>query len=358
MPNRAKPGPGVGGEMAISSIQINGMDIAAGALVTIDLPLPNLYTHTPVNMPVRVLRGKRAGPTLLVNAAIHGDEINGVEIIRRLLTQPALKRLRGTLIAVPVVNVLGFINHSRYLPDRRDLNRSFPGSQRGSLASRLANLFLEELFCLADYGIDLHTGAIHRDNLPQIRANMGDEATRQLAEAFGAPVILDSGEKIIDGSLRKIAFERNVPYVVYEAGEALRFDEFCIRAGVRGIISAMRSLNMLPKRPRRNIRTPVIAESSRWLRAPQSGIVRVAKPLGAHVQKDQVLALISDPFGEQESPVEARFDGIIVGRSNLPLVNEGDALFHVAQVAKPGSVEAYVELYHEELNEKPELAGF
>ena len=341
-------------------LYINGAAILPGARVTIDLPLPNLYTHTPMTMPVRVLRGKRPGPTLLVSAALHGDEINGVEIIRRLVTLPMLKRLRGTLLAVPVVNVLGFINHSRYLPDRRDINRSFPGSHKGSLTSRLANLFVEELFSKANYGIDLHTGAIHRDNLPQIRANLSIPDVRQFAEAFGTPVILDSGDKLIDGSLRKLAFERDVPYIVYEAGEALRFDELCIRAGVRGVISAMRWLGMLPASPparvSKSARKPAIAESSSWLRAPQSGIVRAAKPLGTRVDKDQPLAVISDPFGEQESELKARFDGIIVGRSNIPLVNEGDAVFHVARVPKPGSLEAYVEHYHEELSDAPELA--
>ena len=344
--------------MPPDTLVINGEEIPPGARVTIDLPLPYLYTHTPMSMPVRVLRGRRSGPVLLVSAALHGDEINGVEIIRRLVTLPLLKRLRGTLIAVPVVNVLGFINHSRYLPDRRDLNRSFPGSNKGSLTARLANLFVEELFSKATHGIDLHTGAIHRDNLPQIRANLVIPEIRQLAEAFGAPVILDSGATLIDGSLRKAAFEGNVPYIVYEAGEALRFNEFCIRAGVRGVIAVMRWLGMLPASSRlsKNPRKPAIAESSSWLRAPQSGIVRAAKSLGARVEKDQMLALISDPFGEQESELKARFDGIIVGRSNIPLVNEGDAVFHVARVAKPGSLEAYVEHYHEELSVAPELA--
>ena len=340
-----------------NSLSICGTDIGLGSRTTIDLPLPNLYTHTPMYMPIRVVRGKRSGPTLLVSAAIHGDEINGVEIIRRLLAHPILKRLRGTLIAVPVVNVFGFIGHSRYLPDRRDLNRSFPGSDQGSLTARLANLFIEELFSKADYGIDLHTGAIHRSNLPQIRATLAVPEIRTIAEAFGAPVILDSGAKLIDGSLRKIAIEQRIPYIVYEAGEALRFDELAIRAGIRGIISVLRALAMLKSgKSVKPVRGPVIARRSSWLRAPQSGILRAAKTLGARVEKDEVLAWISDPFGEQESPVPARFTGIIIGRSNLPLVNEGDALFNVASVPKPGEVEEGLENYHEELADMDELA--
>lgn len=338
-----------------AELRINGTPIEAGSAVTVELPLPNLYTHTPMRLPVRVIRGRREGPCLLVNAALHGDEINGVEIIRRLLAMPLLRRLRGTLIAVPVVNMLGFLSHSRYLPDRRDLNRSFPGSDQGSLAARLANLFLAELFSKATHGIDLHTGAIHRANLPQIRANMGHSEVAALAEAFGAPVILDS-DKLVEGSLRKVASQHGIPYLVYEAGEALRFDELSIRAGVRGVIAVMRYLEMLPvMRTGRRLK-PMIARQSSWMRAPQSGIVRAAKSLGAWVEQGHALAWIGDPFGESDAPVRARFAGLVVGRINLPLVNEGEALFHIASVPARGGLEAHLESYHEELADAPELA--
>lgn len=337
------------------ALSINGTPVAPGSAVTVELPLPNLYTHTPMRLPVRVIRGRTDGPCLLVNAALHGDEINGVEIIRRLLAMPLLRRLRGTVVAVPVVNVLGFLSHSRYLPDRRDLNRSFPGSDQGSLAARLASLFLTELFSKATHGIDLHTGAIHRANLPQIRANLAVPAVQAMAEAFGAPVILDS-DKLVDGSLRKVAFERGIPYIVYEAGEALRFDELSIRAGVRGVVAVMRQLGMLPT-VRSGRRLPaVIARQSSWMRAPQSGIVRAARALGTWIEQDQALAWIGDPFGESDAPVRARFAGIVVGRINLPLVNEGEALFHIAAVPRRGVLEARLESYHEELAETPELA--
>lgn len=337
--------------MASELLTINGVNIAPGQQITLDIPLPHLYTHTPMTMPVRVVRGRLTGPVLLVSAALHGDEINGVEIIRRLLALPTLRRIRGTLIAVPVVNVMGFINQSRYLPDRRDLNRCFPGSHSGSLAARLADVFVGELFSKATHGIDLHTGAIHRSNLPQVRANMSSTGARELAEAFNAPVILDSGTRMIDGSLREYAHKNEVPFIVYEAGEALRFDEFCIRAGVRGVVAAMRYLEMLPKRrTKRESPQSVVTESSSWLRAPQSGILRAAKPLGTLVESGQTLALITDPLGEQESEVNAAFDGIIVGCSRIPMVHEGDALFHVARTARSDAVEAYVEHYHEELS--------
>ncbi|MFO1352159.1 MAG: succinylglutamate desuccinylase/aspartoacylase family protein [Gammaproteobacteria bacterium] len=334
------------------TLRIFDTDIVPGERATIDIPLPNLYTHTRMHMPVRVIRGSRPGPRLLVSAALHGDEINGVEIIRRLLSASLLDALRGTLIAVPVVNVFGFVAHSRYLPDRRDLNRTFPGSKSGSLTARLAHLFLEELFAKASHGIDLHTGAIHRTNLPQVRAQIAIPEVRAMAEAFGAPVILDSDE-LVEGSLRQVAMRRGIPYIVYEGGEALRFDESAISAGVKGVLATMRSLAMLP--PAKPIRRqPVIARDSSWVRAPQSGIVRAAKALGARVAKDEVLAWVSDPFGEQEEAVRARFAGLIVGRINNPLVNEGEALFHIARLDQPASADPQSAERHEELSVGPD----
>ena len=166
--------------------------IPARSRVLIELPLPPLYTHTPLSLPVHVIRGAKDGPRLFVSAAIHGDELNGTEIIRRLLKQPVLKRIRGTLVAVPIVNIYGLLHHSRYLPDRRDLNRSFPGSDKGSLAARLAHIFMTEIVDNCTHGIDLHTGAIHRSNLPQIRANLDDEETARLANDFGVPVLFNA----------------------------------------------------------------------------------------------------------------------------------------------------------------------
>ncbi|MEX2468605.1 MAG: succinylglutamate desuccinylase/aspartoacylase family protein, partial [Pseudohongiellaceae bacterium] len=255
-------------------LHINGHELIRGQRATIELPLPSLYTHTQLEMPVQVLRGKKSGPTLFLSAAIHGDEINGVEIIRRVLNQKALARLRGTLIAVPVVNIFGFLYQSRYLPDRRDLNRSFPGSEGGSLAARIAHLFLNDIVAHCTHGIDLHTAAIHRENFPHIRAVLDDEETKRMAAAFASPVILNS--EIIDGSLRKAVEARGVNIIVYEAGEALRFNEFAIRAGVRGVISVMREIGMLP--PSKTLKKKPFTEAaseSMWIRSPQSGIVRL-----------------------------------------------------------------------------------
>lgn len=338
-------------------IVINGFEVAPGSRETIDLPVAKLYTHTMLAMPLHVVNGKRDGPRLFVSGAIHGDELNGVEIIRRLLKLPALKRLRGTLIAIPIVNVHGFLDRSRYLPDRRDLNRSFPGHERGSLASRVANLFMEEIVAQCTHGIDLHTGGLNRSNLPQIRANLDDAETTRLAEAFGTPVLINAN--IRDGSLRQAAVEQGIPMLLYEAGEALRFDEVSIRAGVNGIIHVMRALGMLPAVRKRKVQyKPVIARSSSWVRSSESGILRAMVTLGTQVEKETLLGVVADPFGEREVEIRAPYKGIIVGRSNLPLVHEGEALFHLARFQKLdaalSSVEEFTESYEPEVIYPPE----
>ncbi len=312
-------------------VTIGGVEVKAGERRTIDLPVTDLSTHTPITMPIHVVRGRRPGPSLFVCAALHGDEINGVEVIRRLLRLTALKRLHGTLIAVPIVNVLGFLSQSRYLPDRRDLNRSFPGSAQGSLAGRLARLFLDEIVANSTHGIDLHTAAIHRDNFPQIRANLDDPECERLAQAFGVPLVINTGFR--EGSLREAAASHSVPVMVYEAGEALRFDESSIRAGVKGVVRVMRALEMVPpssRGARQRVKSLVI-RSSKWVRAPHSGLLRSATALGSSVREGQVLGVVADPFGENEVEVRASIGGVVIGRSNIPLVHEGDALFHIAR---------------------------
>jgi len=334
-------------------LTISGVTFKPGSRTTVELPAGRLYTHTPMTVPVHVVRGKSSGPRLFISAAIHGDEINGVEIIRRLLKLPALKRLKGTIIAVPIVNIHGLINHSRYLPDRRDLNRSFPGSEKGSLAARLAYMFMNEIVTQSTHGIDLHTGALHRDNLPQIRANLDDKETNNLAIAFDVPVIISSNLR--DGSLREAAAEYGIPMLLYEAGEALRFNEVSIRAGVKGIINVMRSLGMLApskSKSRKNIE-PVVARSSSWVRASDSGILRAMVPLGSRVKKDTLLGVVADPFGETESRITSPFNGIVIGRTNLPLVNEGDALYHIARFEDIHEIQAKVDEF--QIEHEPEL---
>lgn len=310
-------------------LQIGEHYILPGQTKKIELPVAKLYTDSDVNLPVYIIRGKKAGPTLFISAAIHGDEINGIEIIRRLINLKRFKISSGTLIAVPMVNVYGVVNQSRYMPDRRDLNRSFPGSSKGSLAARVANIFLTEIVSHCDYGIDLHTGAIHRSNLPQIRADLSDQETLNLAEAFGVPVILNAG--VVEGSLREAAVKNKTKMLLYEAGEALRFDEFSIRAGIKGIVNVLRYLKMMPKgRSNKKHVTHFIANNTGWVRATTSGIVTHHYHLGDQVKKGDVLAHVGSPYGELLGEVIANKSGVIIGKQNIPLVQEGEAMYHIA----------------------------
>lgn len=332
--------------MAGKAIVIGNTEIPPGARETVELAVANLYTHTHLTMPVHIVNGRRDGPTLFLTAAIHGDELNGVEIIKRVLTRSTLKELRGRILAVPIVNIFGFINQSRYLPDRRDLNRSFPGRSTGSIAARMANIVATEIVAHADFGIDLHTGAVDRTNLPQIRADLSDAETRRMAEAFGAPVVIDANVRA--GSLREHASSNGVPTLLYESGEALRFDELSINAGVRGVMRVMRTLGMLPPRTKKTASmTPTYANTTIWVRAPMSGIITTQCRLGQRVKDQEVLAKIADPFGEVEIDVTASASGIVIGRSTSPLTHEGDALFHLARFDDTREAKATVDEFHD-----------
>jgi uncharacterized protein len=327
---------------------IAGESIKPGETKHINLHTVSLYTDTDMAIPVFVKRGKREGPIMFVSAAIHGDELNGIEIISRLINSKSINGLKGTLIAVPFVNGYGVLSQSRYMPDRRDLNRSFPGSKKGSLAGRIAHLFLDEIVSKCDYGIDLHTGAIHRTNLPQIRANLDDEQTMEMAKAFGVAVLINSNLR--DGSLREAADSLGSKVLLYEAGEALRFDELSIRAGVKGIINVMRSLGMLSKRrTKANLVEPFVARQSGWVRASDSGFVSHEKTLGDFVNKGDVLATIKDPFGRVLDKVLTNAEGIIIGKQNIPLAQEGEAMYHIAYFRKPDNVAENIEIMHESL---------
>ncbi|MGG7644335.1 succinylglutamate desuccinylase/aspartoacylase family protein [Rhodovulum sp. YNF3179] len=335
-----------------AGFEINGTTVAPGTRRTVDLPVSVMSDHTPVTMSVHVVHGKRPGPTLFVSAAIHGDEVIGVEIVRRLLRSKTLAGLRGTLLAVPIVNTLGFIHQSRYLPDRRDLNRSFPGTVRGSLAARLADLFVTQVVARSDVGIDLHSAAIHRTNLPQIRVSPGRPRALALAEAFGAPVILTSSLR--EGSLRAVAAEHDVEMLLFEAGEALRFDEYAARAGAAGIQRVMRELGMLPAKGIARARAqPLHSVSSYWVRSPAGGLFRPFRSIGEEVDHGGLLGAVSGPFGEVEEEIRADTAGLIVGRANLPVVNEGDALFHVAQIKEHPDPEATVDRLSTQLEGDP-----
>ncbi|HEX6259303.1 MAG TPA: succinylglutamate desuccinylase/aspartoacylase family protein, partial [Woeseiaceae bacterium] len=265
------------------TVVVGKQEIGPGTRQTVELDVANLYTHARLTMPVHVVNGRAEGPTLFLTAAIHGDELNGVEIIKRVLKRPVLKSLRGCILAVPVVNIFGFIDQSRYLPDRRDLNRSFPGRVTGSLAARLANLVATEIVENSTFGIDLHTGPVHRTNFPQIRADLSDPAARRMANAFGAPLVIDANVR--DGTLRQYAGLRGVPTLLYESGEALRLDELSIEAGVNGVMRVLRELDMLPPHSKAaKVVEPTYANDTSWVRAPMSGIINMRCRLGQRVK--------------------------------------------------------------------------
>lgn len=337
-----------------SEFKIAGQTIPKGSRRRLELSVGTLFDRTTMAIPVEIIRGKKDGPVLFVSAAVHGDEINGVEIVKRILKKKRIRvnTLVGTLVAVPIVNVFGFVNNSRYLPDRRDLNRSFPGSPNGSLAGQVAHAFLNEIVAHCTHGIDFHTGAIHRTNLPQIRACLDSEETKILAHAFGVPVVLNAS--IRDGSLRQEAADKGIPMLLFEGGEALRYEEKVIKSGVEGVLAVMEKIGMI--KPLKSKRAPkaketFVAKSSHWVRAPHSGSLSARKFCGDRIEKGDVLGYLSDPFGIEEVPVTAPKTGIIIGMTMLPLVNNGDALFHVATFDDSEAVEESIEVYDEKLTD-------
>lgn len=336
--------------MARAPFVIAGAEIKAGTRHTVELPVAKLYTHTPLHIPVEVVHGRRDGPVLMVCGAIHGDEINGVEIVRQVLKNSNLRYLRGTLLAVPIVNIFGFIQRTRYLPDRRDLNRCFPGSETGSLGGRIAHLLATQVMENVSHIIDLHTGAVHRFNLPQIRAELKNPETARMAEAFGAPIILNASLR--EGSLRAYADSLDIPVITFEGGEALRFDEVVINSGVKGVVRVMRELDMIPakkgpKAPRKRSET---AATSTWVRANIDGIMRPVARLGQRVRKGQRLAMVADPFGEMEVSVLSPVSGIVICVNNLPLVNEGEAIYHVARFDELGEAEKAMDYFRSSMD--------
>ena len=319
-------------DMSANPLDFEGHVARPGTRLSVDLPISRDATGRYVHMPVRIIHGASEGPRLLVSAAVHGDEISGIEVIRRVLAKVKPRRLRGTLITVPIVNPFGFVGYSRYLPDRKDLNRAFPGNEDGSLASQIAYIYRTTLLSRADFAIDLHSAAIHRYNLPQIRVSEDSSRARELARAFNPPIIMVSSLRA--GSLRGVALDEGVPMLLYEAGEALRFDDLTTRTGVNGILRVMEEMGMLELKPsKRQYVEPLESTRSLWLRAPRGGIASVKTLSGRRVSLGQVVASVRDPTDpREESILKSPIEGIVIGHSNLGVKNKGDALLHIAQL--------------------------
>lgn len=307
------------------TITINGIRIEAGEQKEVSFRIARLPTHTTIDLPIYINRGMEDGPVLLITAGLHGDELNGIEIARRLLANNMALPERGTTIVMPVVNIYGFLQNTRALPDGKDLNRSFPGNKTGSLARRVAYTLLNEILPQVDYGLDFHTGGASRSNYPQVRAVLSDSINEELSKAFAPPIIVNS--KFIDKSYRKAAHRKGKHVIVYEAGESMRFDEFAIQEGINGALRLMKHLNMISKAP--DPHESVIIRSTRWVRSRYAGIFHSEVTLGVKVKKRQILGRITDPFGETEYLVRSTMDGHVIGLNYMPVMNAGDALMHI-----------------------------
>ncbi|MDF1662073.1 MAG: succinylglutamate desuccinylase/aspartoacylase family protein [Planctomycetota bacterium] len=303
-------------------------EIKPGTRKRIEIPIARLPTQDTLSLPINVLHGLGEGPTIWLSAAVHGDEINGIEIIRRVLGKLKARGLNGTILAVPVVNVFGFLDQKRALPDGRDLNRSFPGSPKGSLTARLAHLFVTEIVARCQYGLDFHTGARHRSNLPQLRLDFEQEGALECARAFDPPFILAAGTR--DGSLRAHACKKGATTLLFEGGEALRFDEEVIQVAVTGTLNVLEHLGMIPKEERER-GSPIESVKSSWVRARRGGLFRPEVKLGDHVTAKSVIGYIADVYGKTQRTVKAPFSGIVMGLLLNPLVYQGDAVIHLAR---------------------------
>ncbi|HSG30808.1 MAG TPA: succinylglutamate desuccinylase/aspartoacylase family protein [Thermodesulfobacteriota bacterium] len=304
---------------------INGKKVALGENARIDLKIAKLPTHTVIDLPVYIRRSQTDGPVLLITAGLHGDELNGVEIIRRFILSEDSIPTTGTLVILPIVNVYGFLNNSRTMPDGRDLNRSFPGTKEGSLAGRIAYTLMNVVLPHVDYGVDFHTGAVNK-NYPQIRCTFDIPKNLELANAFSPAFIINS--KLRDGSFRRAAQKEGKSILVFEGGESLRFDEVTIKEGIDGIKRLMSYLGMNNSVFISNRETQVIKQSS-WTRATHSGLYRPLVDYGDVVKKKQVIATITDPYGETEYKLKSRLNGYVLAVRTLPIVNRGDAIMHI-----------------------------
>ncbi|MDQ4140252.1 MAG: succinylglutamate desuccinylase/aspartoacylase family protein [Bacteroidota bacterium] len=308
-------------------ITINGKSILPGQNVKTRLLVSRLPSGTVIDIRVYVYRALEDGPVLLLMAGMHGDEVNGIETIRRMIRRKMLYPKRGTVIAIPILNIYGFINFSREVPDGKDVNRSFPGSKSGSLASRVADRFTSEILPYIDYGIDFHTGGASISNYPQIRCLLEYPENERLARAFGAPFIINAGMR--PKSLRKEAFEQGKYIIVYESGESLRLDEKGIKQAIKGSSQVLQELGMQESTPKLIPGQSEVCNKSKWIRAKVSGIFRCRVKNGQYVKTGEVYGSLADPYGNTALSLTSPYSGFIIGINNMTVVNQGDALLHV-----------------------------
>ncbi|QVL56652.1 MAG: succinylglutamate desuccinylase/aspartoacylase family protein [Simkaniaceae bacterium] len=318
-------------------LEICGVKVQPGERLTLALPIPEVYTCAPLHIPMHVIHGKKEGPRLLICATLYGDEANGIDIIHRLLESPVLKALAGTLICIPVMNVYGLINHTRLLPDGHDLAESFPGSEKGSFASRLAHLFTSEIIDLMTHCVNIRSGPKHIYKFPQIYFHPDDHTASHLAKHFGAPIIRPSNEKT--GFFYSEQGKPKCPTIIYEGGEAHRSDDYSIKIGVKGVIRTLKELQMikLKKKPKEN--RFIEAKKTLWLHAPGSGILQIKKTVGTNINKGDALAVVTDPFGSSRAyELFAPVKGMITSMTTYPHVFEGQQLIEITSSTNPHEV--------------------
>ncbi len=320
--------------MPNSNIEVLGHVISRGKGVQLNLDIAKLHTRTKIQVPVIVQRAKNEGPRLLITGGIHGNEINGVEVVRQLISKKYNRPHNGMVICIPVVNVFGFLNQKRQFPDGRDLNRVFPGSPRGSLASRFAYYIIKEIAPLVDYCLDYHTGGDSRFNAPQVRINKNDEDALELARVFGSPFVIRTGQR--EKSFRETMHSLQKKVLLYEGGKSLHIDDEITRTGVAGALRVMQHLGMRDfsgelEKLEVPAADPVLIDSSRWIRAKYSGMFHPTVTLGNLINKGDILGSISDPFGFFERYIKSPLKGYMICINQSPIVNQGDAIFHISR---------------------------
>lgn len=312
-------------------IWIAGQKVSPGEEKLLKINIDRLPTGTLIDIPVYVYNAKEPGPTLLVQGGLHGDEINGIEVIRKMIQENKFRVQKGAVIAVPILNVFGFIHFSRDVPDGKDVNRSFPGSKSGSMASRIAYHYITDILPQVDFGIDLHTGGAQRHNYPQVRYTQEDSISKKIAEIFNAPFAFPS--KLIPGSFRNAARKMGKPSVVFEAGESMRFDNASIEVGMQGVLNVMAHFKMIISIDTKNTENSksIPLTKRKWLRAPTAGMFIPDVGNGAEIKKGEILGIVTDAIALRNKRIKAPYDGFICALNHQAVVNQGDALFHVGQ---------------------------
>ena len=318
--------------MKDKAMQLLGETIYPGESRTIDVEIAKLHTTSKLKIPIIIERSKIDGPVVLFSAGLHGDEMNGTEIVRQLITRKVNKPKRGTIICIPIINVFGFVNQSRQFPDGRDLNRVFPGSKTGSLASRFAYFLVKEIIPMIDYAVDFHAGGASRFNAAQIRIVPNNDELKELASVFNAPFTLYS--KNIAGSFRNACTKLGVKMLLFEGGKSLDLNAQITKEGVDGAKLFLHHLDMLNPKKQADfqIEKSIYIEKSSWIRANASGMFIGLIKIGTYVKKGEVLATISDPFGKIEHKVKAPNNGYLINVNDAPIVYQGDAIFHISTV--------------------------